>query len=512
MGFTLTVKAGKDIGLRKDFSQSELSIGRTSDNDFVLGDAGVSRKHAQITFENGQYYIQDLGSANGVMLNGKAVSKEQLPDTCTIGLGPVVLEFANEDKATLANRRPSKPELLRSARSSAEDEPETSEESEDVGRRRRPRRNNSGENISSDRRAGGRHASGNLARGQNPSRRRMSSDAIPEDDDEGRALSVAERARILRENKGAAGKVKIFMAERSAKTRNTIYASIIVIVVIVLCGAVYFVMNQQGGGGGPVASADLSQKHFSLSDSLGEKVFGYGPDLGVNTQTRYELHFDFEVSETIEAIYYLTFDSQGVESSDEISISLNSVPIGNVSGGLGDYVKTQKLKLPKKHMLKGNVNEILFDQLKNTRSTGEKTWAISSVKLQMVPLPKCDVRNGECTREAHQHFEVAEKLWNTRQLAATNAYNALSNLNTSMLFLEAIEPKPDFTRSVQQMTRDVEKYLDQVCSKTMLQVKRNEEMQNYQAVVNELKNGLLWYPGPDHSCYGRLKDKLSEYE
>ena len=63
MGFTLTVKAGKDIGLRKDFSQSELSIGRTSDNDFVLGDAGVSRKHAQITFENGQYYIQDLGSA-----------------------------------------------------------------------------------------------------------------------------------------------------------------------------------------------------------------------------------------------------------------------------------------------------------------------------------------------------------------------------------------------------------------------------------------------------------------
>ena len=510
MGFVLTVKAGKDSGVRRTFSQEILSIGRTSDNDFVLVDSGVSRKHAQIMFEGGEYYIQDLGSANGVMVNGKGVSKEQLPNICTIGLGPVVLEFEREEKnesIALARPRKSKSESLEVADNDSLEDDNSEGEGRD-GRKRRQQRRDS-ENDSAERRSG-RHTSGGLSR-RSSSRRRMSSDIVSEDE-EGGTLSVAERARILRENKGAAGKVKIFMAERSAKTRSAIYAAIVVFIVVVLCGGVYFIMNQQQHGGGTVAEAEMSQKHFSLSDSLGKKVFGYGADLGVNTQTRYELHFDFEVSETIDAIYYLIFDSQGVESSEEVSISLNSVPIGNVAGGLGDYVKTQKLKLPKKHLSKGNINEILFDHLKNTRSSGEKTWAVSSVRLQMVPLPKCDVRSGECTREAHQHFEIAEKLWNTRQLAAANAYKALSNLNTSILFLEAIEPKPDFTRSVQQMTRDVEKYLDQVCSKTMLQVKRNEEMQNYQAAVNELKNGLLWYPGPDHACYGRLKDKLSEYE
>lgn len=326
------------------------------------------------------------------------------------------------------------------------------------------------------------------------------------------ALSASERARILRENKGMAGKIKLFLAEKPPAIRKAIVGGMAMIGLLFVCTIGMLIVNQLGQSEETAIVEDLSQTHFSLADSLAKKVFGYGSNLGVTTQTRYELHFDFEVSETIPAIYYLYFESKGVESADEVNISLNSVPLGNVNAGLGDYSKTQKIRLPKKHLTPGNINEIMFDHTTNTRTSGEENWAISSVRLQMVPLPGCDPRNGECEREAHKYYEMAEKMWGAKQMAAENSYNALKNLNTSLLFLEAVDPKPEFTRSVQQMIRDVERYLDEICSKTMLQIKRDEEMRNYQRVVEELKNGLLWYPGPDHHCRAKLEEMLAEYE
>ena len=253
----------------------------------------------------------------------------------------------------------------------------------------------------------------------------------------------------------------------------------------------------------------MSEKHFILSDEASDQVFGYGPT--VTTQTRYEIHFDFEVSESIKAVYYLKFLSQNIESSDEVSISLNNVPIDNVSGGLGDFSRSQKVKLPTKHLVKGQVNEIFFDQQKNTRSEGEETWAISSARVQMIPLPNCDVENRECEREAYSKFQAAEKSWNARNMAAENAYKALVELNTAILFLEAEEQKPDFYIAVQQMIREVEMFLDRACSKTLLLVKRDEEMSNWTKAAQELKNGMLWFPGPEHRCHDQLKEKLAEY-
>jgi len=281
---------------------------------------------------------------------------------------------------------------------------------------------------------------------------------------------------------------------------------------LVICAIGVMIVNQVGKTEEVAIAEDFSEKAFALSDSQAKKVFGYGDEFGVTTPTRYELKFNFEVSETIPAIYYLYFESKGIETADEVTITLNSVPLGNVSAGLGDYSKTQKMRLPKKHLVPGNINEVMFDHMGNTRTAGQETWAIAGVNLQMVPLPGCDVRSGECEREAHKHYEIAEKMWSGKDMAAENSYNALKNLNTSLLFLEAVDPKPDFARAVQQMIREVERHLDSICSKTLLQVKRNEEMRNYQRVVDELKSGLMWYPGSDHHCRAKLEEMLSEYE
>lgn len=64
-----------------------LRIGRDGDNDLVLSDPSVSRYHASVRLEGETFWISDLGSTNGVLLNGERVHQAPLAigDTLRIG-------------------------------------------------------------------------------------------------------------------------------------------------------------------------------------------------------------------------------------------------------------------------------------------------------------------------------------------------------------------------------------------------------------------------------------------
>ena len=53
--------------------RTELSIGRTTDNQIILQDSSVSRKHAVLYIDRDMVFIQDLGSVNGVQVDDISV-------------------------------------------------------------------------------------------------------------------------------------------------------------------------------------------------------------------------------------------------------------------------------------------------------------------------------------------------------------------------------------------------------------------------------------------------------
>jgi hypothetical protein len=55
-------------------------IGRSSKCDLVINSVKVSREHAIITRERGEYFIEDLGSANGTWYKGERIEKMKLKD------------------------------------------------------------------------------------------------------------------------------------------------------------------------------------------------------------------------------------------------------------------------------------------------------------------------------------------------------------------------------------------------------------------------------------------------
>lgn len=69
-------------GIRQTFplTQRVTIVGRMPDNDIVLNKTSVSRHHAEIERLSDNYYIRDLGSTNGTLVNDKRVKRKKLQD------------------------------------------------------------------------------------------------------------------------------------------------------------------------------------------------------------------------------------------------------------------------------------------------------------------------------------------------------------------------------------------------------------------------------------------------
>jgi Protein of unknown function (DUF3662)/FHA domain len=73
-----------------------MTIGRSRDCEIVIDDPNVSRRHAEIRKTIEGWMVVDLGSTNGVKVNGRRVQEEVLRPGDTITLGLVELGFDEE--------------------------------------------------------------------------------------------------------------------------------------------------------------------------------------------------------------------------------------------------------------------------------------------------------------------------------------------------------------------------------------------------------------------------------
>src|SRR5581483_8941268 len=69
----LVVLSGSDVGQMHKVADAECVIGRSAAANVRLTDDGVSRRHARIVVVDKTVTVEDLGSANGVFVNGERV-------------------------------------------------------------------------------------------------------------------------------------------------------------------------------------------------------------------------------------------------------------------------------------------------------------------------------------------------------------------------------------------------------------------------------------------------------
>lgn len=65
----------------------QFKIGRNPDNDIILNDLSVSRYHALVTGDNGEFFLQDLNSSCGTFVNGQRINKAKVNSFDNITFG-----------------------------------------------------------------------------------------------------------------------------------------------------------------------------------------------------------------------------------------------------------------------------------------------------------------------------------------------------------------------------------------------------------------------------------------
>jgi diguanylate cyclase (GGDEF)-like protein len=84
---------GPELGKRMQLGTAPFSIGRSTKNDLSIDQESISRHHAKITFEEGSFRIEDLGSTNGTFVNEERVQTRALGDGDQVQIGRSILKF-----------------------------------------------------------------------------------------------------------------------------------------------------------------------------------------------------------------------------------------------------------------------------------------------------------------------------------------------------------------------------------------------------------------------------------
>lgn len=86
-GAVAIVRSGFYEGLEFGIDQPRVVVGRGRKADMALAEATISRAHAALGFDGNHFYVEDLSSTNGTLVNGAKVSKQILKHDDEIQMG-----------------------------------------------------------------------------------------------------------------------------------------------------------------------------------------------------------------------------------------------------------------------------------------------------------------------------------------------------------------------------------------------------------------------------------------
>jgi len=98
--FTVSLPDGTQVV--HDLVEDQISLGRVEENTIEISDASVSSRHAQLTRDEGDYVLRDIGSTNGTRYNDRELPEGEdvrLRDGDVIIFGKVGVLYNSETPA-----------------------------------------------------------------------------------------------------------------------------------------------------------------------------------------------------------------------------------------------------------------------------------------------------------------------------------------------------------------------------------------------------------------------------
>lgn len=93
----MVAMTGQAAGTAYEVQGERVTLGRGPGVDMAFDDSAMSRQHAVIEFDGGKFKLQDLGSTNGLRVNGNRVLVHALKHGDRIELGTHLFQFLVEE-------------------------------------------------------------------------------------------------------------------------------------------------------------------------------------------------------------------------------------------------------------------------------------------------------------------------------------------------------------------------------------------------------------------------------
>lgn len=105
---TITIADRNPQPYRFQLDRMKVNMGRGSDNDIVIDDGSASVRHAVMERIDGGYQLRDLGSTNGIKLDGEKSEIIPLRHGLSVKIGDVAFDFTltEEEREALAREKP----------------------------------------------------------------------------------------------------------------------------------------------------------------------------------------------------------------------------------------------------------------------------------------------------------------------------------------------------------------------------------------------------------------------
>lgn len=105
---TITVPEKNAQPYRFQLDRQVVTLGRGSENDIAIESASVSVHHAEMRRIEGGYELRDIGSTNGIKLDGVRLDVVALRSGATVKIGDVAFDFmlTDEEISALAREKP----------------------------------------------------------------------------------------------------------------------------------------------------------------------------------------------------------------------------------------------------------------------------------------------------------------------------------------------------------------------------------------------------------------------
>jgi len=530
------ITAGQEKGKSLEFDQLEVKLGRTNDNDLVLVESGVSRKHARLFQRAGTWNVEDSGSANGTKLNGqllKGAAPLKTGDQVTVGPveftvtvdlveeDPVAPESGQSTRIVSASQvaqdpaarvktgqlgavpprrtglqpalgavgngpsrpgisaTPSRPGPQRPApaappepAATAGEEPDPDEEATGVGARR--------------------ELPARPGTGSRPALPRARGTAPQE------AGAALERLRARRENGDSlGGQLASAWGEASAAKKAMALAMGLLVLAGAVAGVVYVYQ--------PTAFGPSIPEPMALGRDRITHSFGYGD--GVDFRRVDEKAFDFEYASAGRAVALLHYSARSI-SEREVNIVLNGVIQGQVPPDTLEPDREYELVFAARDLRKGQKNALAFDNVKNP--PGREEWAVYGIQLEVIPIP--DAPEEQLAVLASESARKASQFYDLREVGPENLFRAWKTYRFAWLYMEAMTNRPELYSLVRDRYQQVSRELDNQCAKLLLEVQKSVQLKHMARADKALERVLTFFPTNEHRCNAQSRKWRSELE